>query len=110
MNRTRRSEGTRNASVGLIEIDTYATNAKHWNEVTDETEKMVLKTMQTGSKWSNSVTFRTGQCDDDTCDLCKEAKETTDHIWYCKRLKETRQELDAELAEGVDCDEDVARV
>ena len=38
-------------------------------------------------------------CDDDICDLCKEVRETSDHIWYCSRLKEKRSELDAELAE-----------
>ena len=39
-------------------------------------------------------------CEDDLCDLCKEVKETSDHIWYCRRLREKAKELDPELAEA----------
>lgn len=56
--------------------------------------------MQTGSSWSKAVTQKTGMCDENICDMCKEAKETSDHIWYCSRLDETRKELDAGIAEA----------
>jgi hypothetical protein len=99
-NRTRRAEGSRLEAEGLNEVDTYATNAKHPNEVRGEIDEMILGTMQTGSNWSKAVTVHTGMCEDDVCDLCKEAKETSDHIWYCRRLKEKAKELDPELAEA----------
>ena len=38
-------------------------------------------------------------CDDDICELCKEAKETSDHIWYCNRLEEKRRDRDEDIAE-----------
>ena len=46
------------------------------------------------------MTQKTGMCEDNICDLCKEAKETSDHIWYCSRLDEKRRDLDAEIAEA----------
>ena len=56
--------------------------------------------MQTGSNWSKAVTQKTEACEDNICDLCKKAKETSHHIWYCSRLKDKRKELDAVLAEA----------
>lgn len=95
-NRTRRAEGTRLETSNLIEIDTYATNAKHKDEVKEEEEdRLIFKMMQAGSSWSKAVTQKTGMREDHICDLCKEAKETSDHIWYCSRLDEKRKELDA---------------
>ena len=36
---------------------------------------------------------------DKTCNYCKEAESTTDHIrWICTHFKKQRQELDTELA------------
>ena len=46
-NRTRRAEGTRLEAEGLREVDTYATNAKHKNEVKGEADELIIKTMQT---------------------------------------------------------------
>ena len=40
-NRTRRAEGSREEAEGFIEIDTYATNTKHKNQVGDEERKLV---------------------------------------------------------------------
>ena len=76
----------------LSEIDTYATNVKHKDEVEEEENRLILKMMQTGSSWSKAVTQKTGMCEDIICDLCKDAKETSDHIWYCSRLHEKRKE------------------
>ena len=98
--RTRRAEGNRFETEYLNEIDTYATNAKHNNEVKNDTDKIVLRTMQIGSNSSKAITCHTGMCEDDICDLCKEARETSDQIWHCCRLKEKGRELDAEIAEA----------
>ena len=84
----------------LIHIDTCAKNANYKDEMKEEEDRLILKMMQTGSSWSKAVTQKTGTCEDDICDLCKEAKETSDHIWYCSRLEEKRKELDAEIAEA----------
>ena len=46
-NRTVVAEGRRRETGGLNEIDTYATNAKHWNEV-DAEEKISLRMVQSG--------------------------------------------------------------
>ena len=59
-----------------MEIDSYATNAKHKGEVPDD-NKIVLRLMQTGPNWTKAVTARTGQTDeevpDDKCELCGES-------------------------------------
>ena len=99
-NRTRRAEGTRLETRNLIEVDTYATNAKQKVEVKEDEDKLILKMMQTGSSWSKAVTQKTGTCEDNICDLCEEAKETSGHIWCCSRLDEKRRDLDAEIAEA----------
>ena len=46
-NRTEAAEGKRQETQGLFEIDTYATNATHWNEV-EEGDKLGLRTVQSG--------------------------------------------------------------
>ena len=103
-NRTRRAEGGREETCGLIEIDTYATNANHWNEVEKEEEKLVMEMMMTGSNWTKHVAATTGrrdvECDDSFCELCKKTKETSDHVWHCDVLKNKRRELDVDLAEA----------
>ena len=85
--RTKRAEGTRAEAQGLLEIDAYAANGKHWNEVKEEKEKTILNTMPTGSNWSKAVKMKTGQCEDNICDLCKMTNEESTHIWYCGELK-----------------------
>ena len=94
---------TREECRGLFEIDTYATNAKHPNQVPED-QMITLKLMQTGSNWSKVVTAKTGQLDEDgiseLCDLCGEMRETTDHCWYCPALKGKARQLDVELAEA----------
>ena len=52
--------------MGLLEIDTYATNAKHWNEVNGEEERLILDTMQPGSNWTKPIILQTGGSDGDT--------------------------------------------
>ena len=103
-NRTRRCEGSREETEGLIEIDTYATNAKHRDEVADDEGKMVLRLRQSGSNWTQAVTARTGREDvevaNNKCDLCMKMKETSDHLWHCESLSCKRRELDVELAEA----------
>ena len=88
-NRTRRAEGSREEAAGLIGIDSYATNAKHKDQVPDD-KLIVLRLMQTGSNWTKAVTAKTGRTDeataDDRCDLCKAMRESSDHIWYCPAL------------------------
>ena len=44
--------------------------------------------------------MKTGQCNDNICDLCNLTKETSDHIWFCDALKGKRMELDSGLAEA----------
>ena len=63
---------------GLKEIDTYATNAKHKDEVKEEVDDLILQNMQTGSNWSKVVTRNTGarMCEYDIYELRKETKET----------------------------------
>ena len=61
----------------------------------------VVKNMQTGSTWSQAVTRNTGMCEDDICDLCKEAKETSNYIWYSERLKCRAKELDQDLLKPI---------
>ena len=99
-NRTRRAEGLRDETVGLFEIDTYATHAKHEDEVPEE-KRIVLRLMQSGSNWTKSVTAKTGRTDEEVadvnCDLCG-LKETSDHIWHCTALKCKARQLDVDLA------------
>ena len=47
-NRTRRAEGQRSETQGLLEVDTYATNAKHPDRVPDD-KMIVLRLVQSGS-------------------------------------------------------------
>ena len=61
-NRTRRVEGTILETENLNEIDTYATNAKHNNEGKNDTDQLVIRTIQTGSNWSNTITYHTYLC------------------------------------------------
>ena len=51
-NRTRRAEDSRFESQGLVEIDVFATNSKHSEEVKGDEEKVILRLMQTGSNWT----------------------------------------------------------
>ena len=66
-----------------MEIDTYATHAKHKEQVPEE-KLIILRLMQTGSNWTKSVTAKTGRTDEEegdmTCDLCG-LKDTSDHVW-----------------------------
>ena len=100
-NRTGRAEGTREDNVGLEEIDLYATNAKHAEEVPQD-QKLGLRLMQSGSNWTKAVTARTGRKDTlihgNHCDLCKCMRESTDHIWFCPKLREKAFEIDTDVA------------
>ena len=86
-----------------MEIDSYATNAKHKDQVPDD-KQIVLKLMQTGSNWTKAVTAKTGRTDeaeaDDRCDLCKAMRESSDHIWHCPALKSKARQLDVLLSEA----------
>ena len=101
-NRTARAEGGRKETTGLLEIDTYATNAKHKEEVPKE-KKAILRYMQSGSNWCKALTAKTGRTDcctqEENCDICKTHKEDTDHIWFCPVLKSKAREIDVDLAE-----------
>ena len=77
INRTRRAEGARFEAEGLGEIDNYATNAKHPNEVKDETGQMILRTPQRKSNWTKELTKTTGKTEDNKCALCGEKKPRT---------------------------------
>ena len=102
-NRTAAAEGRRQETQGLKEIDNYATNAKHKNEVEKE-DKVGLRMVQSGSSWTKEKTAKTGRVDetfcDDLCELCRKEKETSDHVWTCEKLESKRRELDIELAEA----------
>ena len=89
-NRTRRAEDSRFESQGLIEIDIYATMAKHKDGIKEEEDKVILRLMQTGSNWTKSLSQKVGKAEDDKCDLCGE-KGTKDHIWHCSRLKDKKE-------------------
>ena len=78
-NMTRRAENGRFESQGLIEIDHYATMAKHKDGIKEEEDKVILRLMQTGSNWTKSLAQKVGKSEDDKCDLCGN-KETKDHI------------------------------
>ena len=79
-NRTKRAEGPRFEAEGLEEIDTFATNAAHRNEVKDETDKLISRTMQTGSNWTKELTKKTGKADDDECELCGGKRDQRSHM------------------------------
>ena len=95
-NRTTFAEGKRAETEGLNEIDNYATNAKHKEEVIKE-DKVLLRISQSGSSWTKAVTAKTGREDvekaDDLCELCRKAKETSDHVWKCEKLASKRREI-----------------
>jgi hypothetical protein len=98
-NRTRRAEDRRFETVGLEEIDTFATNVKHADGVNEESDKLILRMMQTGSSWTQQLTKKTGREDHEACPLCGEV-ETKDHVWHCDRLKGKRHAIDKDLAEA----------
>ena len=50
-----------------MEIDTYATHAKHELQVPDD-KLIVLRLMQTGSNWTKTVTAKTGRTDEEEAD------------------------------------------
>ena len=87
--------------MGLHELDLFATNSKHKEEVPKE-KKAVLQYMQPGSNWSKTITAKTGRTDcciqDHTCDLCKIMKEEADHIWYCPALRAKAKEMGPVIA------------
>ena len=68
---------------------------------------IVLRLLQSGSIRSKAVTAKTGRTDednaDDSCDLCKNMKETVDHIWFCPALRYKTKEVNPELAEIDPC-------
>ena len=98
-----RETDCREETLGLLEIDSYATNAKHKGEVPED-EKIVLRLMQSGSNWTKAVTAKTGRTDeespDDLCELCGVMRETKDHVWHCPALKGKARELDILLSEA----------
>ena len=100
-NRTRMERDKREESCGLFEIDSYATNAKHKEQVPDD-KVIVLKLMQSGPNWTKAFAAKTGQADadeqNDRCDLCGQ-RETSDHCWHCPSLKTKARELDVLLSE-----------
>ena len=94
-NRTIRACGTREETVGLMEIDKEATTAD--KKKLSEEDRLILDVHQTGSAWNRTAAYWAGQCDDQNCQLCME-KEDFDHIFTCKELECERARADPQLA------------
>ena len=58
---TRRVEGGRFESQGLVEIDVFATSSKHPEEVKGDEKKVILRLIQTGSNWTKELTNKNGE-------------------------------------------------
>ena len=81
---------------GTDEIDSYATTAA--NKKLDSEDLMMLDIVRTGSSWTKVAAYKTGNADDETCDLCGEHREEPDHFWTCSALQEARMEADSLIA------------
>ena len=98
-NRTRRAEITRVETEGLEEIDQYATNAKHKDQVEKVQGEMTLKILRTCSAWARIVAFWSGKFSEQTCRLCQGAEETWGHLWKCSKLETKVEEPTKKLLE-----------
>ena len=95
-NRTRAAEGSRQETVGLAEIDDFATKGD--THKMDDESRFKLDITRTGSAWNRSAAFWSGQAPDKICQLCNAAEEDALHHWTCEATKKEREQADEELA------------
>ena len=95
-----RAEWFRNTSSliskGVFEIDRDISQPS--NNLTD-TEKGMVATSLMGGNQARCEVSKYNEDVDKTCNYCREAESTADHIkWVCKEFKAVREDIDADLA------------
>ena len=91
-NRTETARSTRQAIIGLDEIDADATRAG--TRKLDATTLSKLNVLRTCSDLTNDAAFWAGLSDTKACPVCGAQVEEYDHLWRCQKLDGKRRELD----------------